>query len=1201
MPLHRQNGLMTNLTDWQFWIDRGGTFTDVVARLPDGKIRTAKLLSHDPARYEDAVVEGISRMLDAGRATIADIGVVKMGTTVATNALLERRGEPTLLAITRGFGDALRIGYQARPDIFAKRIILPDQAYSATLEIDERVTAEGEVLHELDDAAARAGLHAAYTQGLRAVAIVLMHGYRFTAHERRLASIARDIGFTQISVSHEVAPLIKLVGRGETTVIDAYLSPVLGRYVDRVTAALGGTELLFMQSNGGLAQGQAFRGKDAILSGPAGGIVGMAETARMAGITRVIGFDMGGTSTDVSHYAGELERTGEAMVAGLRVRAPMLQIHTVAAGGGSICLFDGMRLRVGPESAGADPGPACYRRGGPLTITDCNLLLGRLQPSHFPAVFGPAGDEPIDAEVVRNRFNALADQIAAATGERRTPEQIAAGFVQIANEAMASAIRSISVARGHDLARYALASFGGAGGQHACAVADTLGIDRVMIHPLAGVLSAFGMGMAAQRVVREATVGVAIDREDAVVTVLDELSTAASDALLAQGAVVERVERRLRVRYVGADTTLTLAETPFATLGERFALAHQARFGFVDATTAVMIDAAEAEAVAVSTAAEARFAPGDNAPVSTAITLHIDGEDVAAPLFDRDSLPEDWSTLGPAIVVDSSGTSFVAQGWRATIDGQANLMLQRYAPRTRAVAAGTAVDPVRLELFANLFMAIAEQMGIALQQTASSVNIKERLDFSCALFDGNGNLIANAPHIPVHLGSMGESIRTVMASRAGTMQRGDVYALNNPYRGGTHLPDVTVIMPVFTDRDRPAFYVAARGHQADIGGTTPGSMPADSRSIADEGVMIDDFLLVDAGRFREVELRELLGSGLWPARSPDQNVGDLRAQIAACARGAEALLAAVAEHGLAVVTAYMTHVQANAEEMVRRLLSRITGGSFRYEMDNGAHVHVAITVDPVARSARVDFTGTSNQRADNFNAPASIVRAALLYVVRVLVEESIPLNDGCLAPFEIIVPDGSMLRPAFPAAVVAGNVETSQVVTDTLFGAFGAMAAAQGTMNNFTFGDATQQYYETIAGGSGAGPGFAGTSAVQTHMTNSRMTDPEVIEQRFPVLIEAFAIRTGSGGEGLTTGGDGTIRRIRFRKSMTATILANRRRVPPFGLAGGKPGALGCTYVVRADGGIVPLGSSETLNVGPGDVVAIETPGGGGYGQRTVA
>ncbi|MFS0735828.1 hydantoinase B/oxoprolinase family protein [Sphingomonas sp. 1P06PA] len=1182
---------------WQFWIDRGGTFTDIVALTPGGAIRTAKLLSHDPDRYADAAVAGIERLLVADGDTLDNVDTVKMGTTVATNALLEHRGEPTLLAITRGFGDALRIGYQARPDLFARHIVLPEQAYAAVIEIDERVTAEGETLVPLDEQAARAALAGAFDSGLRAVAIVLMHGYRHQAHERRLAEIACEIGFPQISVSHEAAALVKLIGRGETTVVDAYLSPVLRRYVDQVTRGLGTqTRLLFMQSNGGLADAGAFRGKDAILSGPAGGIVGMAATANAAGLDRLIGFDMGGTSTDVSHHAGSFERTGEAIVAGLRVRAPMLQIHTVAAGGGSICRFDGARLRVGPESAGADPGPACYRRGGPLTITDCNLLLGRIRGDRFPALFGPNGDLPIDRDIVEQRFAALADEVEAATGLRRTAEELADGFLTIAVAAMANAIKTISVARGHDVTRYTLVSFGGAGGQHACAVADALAMDRIMIHPLAGVLSAFGMGLARQRVVREATVALPAD-DPAIDAALGRLAQEAARALADQGSSVDATERRLRLRYAGADSTLTLAAEPCGTLAARFTDLHRARFGFAAEGTSIIADAAEAEAIGPTLAAGARFAPAANTPA-------VPNAGGAMPLFDRDALPAGQAIDGPALIVDGSGTTFIAPGWRATVDTTANLIIERMAPREARRAAGTDVDPVLLELFNNLFMAIAEQMGVALQQTAYSVNIKERLDFSCALFDAAGNLVANAPHMPVHLGSMGESIRAVMANRLGGadgrgMRRGDVYALNDPYHGGTHLPDVTVIMPVFADPTdaAPRFYVAARGHQADIGGTTPGSMPSDSRSIAEEGVLLDDVLLVDEGRFLEAELRALLAGGRWPARGPDQNIGDIRAQIAACARGAEELRRTCAEHGLETVCAYMGHVQANAAETVRALLARIDGGRFAYAMDNGAEVAVTIDVDRAARTARVDFTGTSAQRDDNFNAPRSIVRAALLYVVRTLVDEPIPMNDGCLEPFEIVVPEGSMLNPRYPAAVVAGNVETSQVVTDALFGAFGAMAAAQGTMNNFTFGDETRQYYETICGGSGAGRDHPGTAAVQTHMTNSRLTDPEILETRFPVLVESFAIRPGSGGRGAQPGGDGAIRRIRFRAAMTAAILSNRRAVPPFGLAGGGNGAPGRNRVERRDGRIEDLPAAATVAMEAGDLFEIATPGGGGYGK----
>jgi 5-oxoprolinase (ATP-hydrolysing) len=1195
---------------WEFWIDRGGTFTDIVARRPDGRLLTHKLLSVNPDRYDDAAVAGIRELL--GGAGADDIAAVKMGTTVATNALLEREGAPTLLAITRGHADALRIGYQSRPKLFVRRIDLPEPLYDGVVEIEERVAADGEVLVPLDAEGTRRSLEAAYARGYRAIAIVLMHGYRHVAHEAAVAAIAREIGYQQISVSHEVGPLIKLVGRGDTTVVDAYLSPVLRHYVGQVSGALGpGVRLMFMQSNGGLVDAQAFNGKDAILSGPAGGIVGMARTAAEAGFDRVIGFDMGGTSTDVSHFAGDYERTHETVVAGVRVRAPMMLIHTVAAGGGSVCSFDGARFRVGPDSAGADPGPACYRRDGPLTVTDCNLMLGRIQPDFFPAIFGPAGDQPLDRAAVEAGFAALAGRMERSTGRQPAPAEVAHGFLSIAVENMANAIKQISVQRGYDVTRYTLACFGGAGGQHACLVADALGMSRVMVHPLAGVLSAYGIGLADLRVLREATVGRMLDDAAvaAAVCEIERLEAEARDALAAQSAPIRSIEvhRRAQVKYGGTDTSL---EVPFGGAREMraaFEALHRTRFGFVVPGHALVIDLVGVEAVGASQG-EAAHAPVEAMPHEAAAAgaagMWVDGERREVPVYRREDLVPGATLAGPAIVAESTSTTVVDAGWAATVDTRLNLVLERRAPRARRQAIGTDADPVMLEIFNNLFMAIAEQMGVALQNTAYSVNIKERLDFSCALFDADGHLIANAPHMPVHLGSMGDSIRAVVASRGQArdgrgIRRGDVYMLNAPYNGGTHLPDVTVIMPVFAgDSDAPTFYVAARGHQADIGGITPGSMPPNSRTVDEEGVLLDDVLLVDAGRFLEDEVRALLSAGRWPARNPDQNIADLKAQVAACAKGAEELSRMAGEFGLDVVHAYMRHVQDNAEEAVRRVITRLKDGSFAYEMDDGAVIRVAVTVDPAARSARVDFTGTSAQLGTNFNAPLSVCRAAVLYAFRTLVDDDIPMNDGCMKPIELIVPEGSMLNPRYPAAVVAGNVETSQVITDALFGALGAMAAAQGTMNNFTFGDDRHQYYETIAGGAGAGPGFAGASAVQTHMTNSRLTDPEVLETRFPVLLEAFAIRRGSGGAGATNGGDGVVRRIRFREAMTAGILSNRRRVPPFGLEGGAPGALGHNRVERADGRVEELGSTAAVEMAPGDVFVIETPGGGGYGRR---
>jgi 5-oxoprolinase (ATP-hydrolysing) len=1187
---------------WTFSIDRGGTFTDIVARAPGGETHVLKLLSDNPGAYDDAAVEGIRRLTAAhGEAPIAS---VKMGTTVATNALLERKGEPVLLAVTAGHADALRIGYQARPDIFARRIVLPEALYGAVAEVDERVTAEGEVLRPLDLERARADFRAAFDAGYRAIAIVLIHGWRWTAHEAALADLAAEIGFTQISASHRVAPLIKLIGRGDTAVVDAYLSPALRRYVDRVVAALGGeAQLLFMQSSGGLTDASSFQGKDAILSGPAGGIVGMARTAEEAGFVHVIGFDMGGTSTDVSHYAGTYERTNETVVADVRVRAPMLEIHTVAAGGGSVCSFDGTRFRVGPDSAGAVPGPACYRRGGPLTITDCNVVLGKIRAEHFPAVFGEGGDQPIDAEASR----ALCAEIAAQAGI--TAEAVAEGFVRIAVDNMANAIKRISIARGHDVTRYTLQCFGGAGGQHACLVADALGIERVMVHPLAGVLSAYGMGLADTVELRQRSLGGGVLEE-----ALEVLAAEAEGALRVQGVGDVEVRRRAVLRYEGSDSGLEVEAGAFEAMRAAFEEAHRTRFGFVMADTAVVVETAVVEAVSKSSPLAGRGTARSGVEGVARPAVRAEGplhQPPAGPppragedqVVDRAALPPGACIGGPALIIDPSATTVVEPGWRAEVDGLGNLILARIAPRGHVALDGAEADPIMLEVFNNLFMAIAEEMGVALRNTATSVNIKERLDFSCAIFDAGGALIANAPHIPVHLGSMGDSIRAIIEARGEGrdgrgMKPGDAYALNAPYRGGTHLPDITVIVPVFADEGdaAPAWYVAARGHHADVGGTAPGSMPPDSKTVHDEGVLIDNVLLVDAGRFLEAEMLALLGSGPWPARRPDRNISDLKAQVSACARGAAELKRVAAEYGRGVVDAYMRHVQANAEEAVRRLIGRLSDGEFRYPMDNGAEVCVRVTVDREARSAVVDFTGTSAQQPNNFNAPLSICRAATLYVFRTMVDDAIPMNDGCLLPITLIVPEGSMLNPNYPAAVVAGNVETSQVITDCLFAACRALAPSQGTMNNFTFGDEFSQYYETIAGGAGAGPDFDGASAVQTHMTNSRLTDPEILETRYPVLLERFQVRKGSGGEGRQRGGDGVVRHIRFRAPMRANILSNRRVVPPRGIEGGEDAKGGVNRVVRADGSVEELGATASADMLPGDTLVIETPGGGGFG-----
>ena len=1157
-----------------------------------GDEQVLKLLSEAPGQYSDAALEGIRRVLSAHGGTL---GAVRMGTTVATNALLERNGERCALAITRGFGDALRIGTQARPDIFARHIVLPEQLYDEVVEIDERVGADGEVVQPLDLATTREHLSALCHQGYDALAIVLVHGWRYPEHEAQVAAIARELGFAQISVSHEVAPLIKLIPRGDTTVVDAYLSPVLRRYVEKVRHGLApGTPLHFMQSNGGLTEATVFTGKDSVLSGPAGGVVGMvaASSPHFApgDPVRLIGFDMGGTSTDVSHYAEAIELADESTVAGVRLRAPMMQIHTVAAGGGSICRFDGMRFGVGPQSAGADPGPACYGRGGPLTVTDCNLALGRIDPEQLPQVFGPAGDALLDRSAALARLREVADPCA------MDPNAVARGFLRIAVDNMANAIRKISIARGHDVTRYTLACFGGAGGQHACAVADALGIGRILVHPLAGVLSAHGIGLAPVKAIRERSWLKPLGEDFS--EALGELVVQARQALTAQGIDDIALAHRARLRLAGSDSTLELAMEPRATLGERFADLHRRRFGY----------AAEEVPVVDTLIVEANSSPSlSRGGGSRAAT---DGAAVSAPYPSTtpsarspspSKLGEDL--VGPALIFEPTSTIVVDVGWRAIRAADGSLILTRAAEIERTHAIGTAADPVQLEIFNNLFMAIAEDMGTALQATATSVNIKERLDFSCALFDAGGQLIANAPHIPVHLGSMGESIRTILNNRGNHgdgrgIRRGDAYVLNDPYAGGTHLPDITVVVPVFYDGSEvPDAFVAARGHHADIGGIAPGSMPPDSRSIHDEGVLIDDVLLVDEGHFREAEIRTLLESGAHPARSPDRNISDLRAQLAACTRGAEALAATARDYRPEVVAAYMRHVLANAEESVRRLLGRLDDGQFTYAMDNGAQVAVSIRIDKLSRSATFDFTGTSLQLADNFNAPRAIVRAAALYVVRTLIDDAIPMNDGCLRPIELIVPEGSMLAPAFPAAVVAGNVETSQVVTDALFAATGRLAPSQGTMNNFTFGNDRHQYYETICGGSGAGPDHDGTSAVQTHMTNSRLTDPEILETRLPVRLEEFSIRRGSGGAGLHHGGDGVVRRVRFLEPMQAQMLANRRKVAPRGICGGGDAAPGRNWVERADGSVEELSATASVDMKIGDVFVIETPGGGGWGK----
>jgi len=1194
---------------WQFWIDRGGTFTDIVAKRPDGQLVTHKLLSDNPEHYRDAAVAGIRHLLGlAANApiTTALVECVKMGTTVATNALLERKGEPTLLVTTRGFRDALRIAYQNRPRLFDRRIVLPELLYARVIEAQERMGAHGELVQALDADSLRKQLQAAFDADLRSVAIVFMHGYRYTSHEAKAKELAEQIGFTQISTSHGTSPLMKFVSRGDTTVVDAYLSPILRRYVDLVAADMPGVPLYFMQSSGGLTDAHAFQGKDAILSGPAGGIVGMARTAQLAFANmangtqvQVIGFDMGGTSTDVSHFAGSFEREFETQVAGVRMRAPMMSIHTVAAGGGSILRFDGARMRVGPQSAGANPGPASYRRGGPLAVTDANVLLGKIQPHYFPHVFGPQANEPLNREVVQQQFNALAKDM------QRPAEAIAEGFVHIAVQQMANAIKKISVARGYDVTRYTLQCFGGAGGQHACLVADALGMTRVLVHPMAGVLSAYGMGLADQNVMREQAIEKLLNAE-----VMSDLQqtinalTLVAKAEFNQQTVTSsdlEIYQRVHVRYQGSDAALEVPLGSLQEIQQAFEKAYQQRFAFLMANKPLMVEAVSVEVLLKGEALTEQVHQLHSlrdVPKRETVKVYANGEWRDAALVVREDLRPGDLLQGPAIIAEKNATTVIEPGWQARVSALDHLVLERYLKKETQFAAGTQVDPVLLEVFNNLFMNIAEQMGLQLQNTAHSVNIKERLDFSCALFDAHGNLIANAPHMPVHLGSMGESIKTVIRENANIMQEGNVYVLNDPYHGGTHLPDITVITPVYLEGSKnPDFYVGSRGHHADIGGVTPGSMPPFSTRIEEEGVQINNVLLLERGVLRETEMVALLQSGQYPSRNPAQNMADLKAQIAANEKGVQELRKMVTQFGLPVVKAYMGHVQDNAEESVRRVITHLKDGSFILYLDNGAQIQVAIRVNAQERSAEIDFTGTSAQQTNNFNAPTAVCMAAVLYVFRSLVDDDIPLNAGCLKPLKVIIPHGSMLNPLPPASVVAGNVETSSCITNALYGALGVMASSQPTMNNLTFGNAQYQYYETISGGSGAGDGFDGISVVQTHMTNSRLTDPEVLEFRFPVRLQSYAIRKGSGGEGRWHGGNGGIRRIEFLEPMTASILSNARVHPAFGMAGGSAGAVGINRVVRQDGTQQDVPHIAQVEMQAGDVFEIHTPGGGGYGK----
>ena len=1190
---------------WQFWVDRGGTFTDIVARKPDGELQTHKLLSENPERYKDAAVQGIRELLGLPEGTpipVGTIDAVKMGTTVATNALLERKGDRTLLLITQGLGDLLRIGYQNRPKLFDLNIVLPELLYENVVEVTERVSADGDIITPLDIEQARKDLEAAYADGYRSVAIAFMHGYKFQKHELDVGALATQIGFEQVSLSHQASPLVKLVSRGDTTVVDAYLSPILRRYVTQVRDALGADNtLMFMQSNGGLTDASLFQGKDAILSGPAGGVVGMTKTAQELGFDRLIGFDMGGTSTDVCHYAGDYERSFETEVAGVRMRAPMMSIHTVAAGGGSILSYRDGRMQVGPESAGANPGPASYRRGGPLTVTDCNVLLGKLQPGQFPSVFGINGDEPLDADVVRSKFDDIAKLITKETGEvAPEPEELAQGFLRIAVENMANAIKKISVQRGYDVTKYTMNCFGGAGGQHACLVADVLGMETIFIHPFAGVLSAFGMGLADVRSIREHQFENDISQISNADAVLQKLDHETYNEVLVQGIPKDRI-RIIRTAHIRTNGSHQSLPVPFGTeveMREAFEAVHGQRFGFIPTYDTLIIELLTSEAIGQTGETANLTNRNTSDAVSVKIARMYSGNDwLDVPLVNREKLALGQTVTGPAIIFETTGTNILEDGWQAEVQASGNLIMRRIVPLQRKDAIGTSVNPVMLEVFNNLFMSIAEQMGATLANTAYSVNIKERYDFSCAIFTPNGDLVANAPHVPVHLGSMSDSVRTILSQNEGTIKPGDVFMMNNPFKGGTHLPDVTVITPVFDTRGKEIiFVVASRGHHADIGGKTPGSAPPDSTHIEEEGVLIDNFLLVKQGALQNKEIRALLASGKYPCRNIDQNMADLAAQIAANTTGLTELTKAVSQYGLDVVHAYMEHVQDNAEESVRRVLAVLKNSECTYPLDSGAEIKVKISVDKDARKAVIDFTGTSPQDQLNYNAPYAICRAVVLYVFRTLVGSDIPMNEGCMKPLELIIPKASMIHPNYPAAVISGNTEVSQSIADALYGALGVVAGSQGTMNNFVYGNDIYQNYETICGGTGAGDGFNGASAVHSHMTNTRMTDPEVLENRFPVRVEEFSIRRGSGGAGAYNGGDGIVRKLRFLTAMTTTVLSSHRKTQAFGASGGKSGKTGENLVIRANGVVEFLQGNDEVQMAEGDVFVLKTPGGGGFG-----
>ncbi len=1196
---------------WQFWIDRGGTFTDIVAKKPDGKIIIDKLLSENSDAYKDAAVEGIRRILELkkdDKIPTDIINSVKMGTTVATNALLERKGDRTLLLITKGFGDLLRIGYQNRPLLFDLNIKLPELLYERVVEVSERLNEKGEVVTKLNEEEVRNSLIKAKSDGINSIAIAFMHSYINPDHENKIEQIAKEENFNQISVSHKVSPLIKLVGRGDTTVVDAYLSPILRRYVNQVSDELKdtkSTQLMFMQSNGGLTDANLFQGKDALLSGPAGGVVSMTQTGKQAGFNRLIGFDMGGTSTDVCHFAGEFERSFETELAGVRIRAPMMQINTVAAGGGSILFYKDGRFQVGPESAGAIPGPASYGRGGPLTVTDCNVLLGKLNPDFFPKVFGKTGDQPLNFEIVKKKFLDLSDII---SKEKNEPMmdifKMAEGFLKIAVENMANAIKKISIQKGYDVTNYMLNCFGGAGGQHACNVADSLGISNVMIHPYAGVLSAYGMGLAEIRSIREGhfekNITNILDAENLIEILSSQAKKDLNDQDISDASII--LLKNAFLHYKGSHQNLEIKFDTPENMRKSFEQEHKKRFGFFVQDREIFIEMLTVEAVGKKTENYDFLNPNTSTTKANPIAfkkMYVNSSEINTPIYKRDELIIGQNIPGPAIIVEATGTNIIDYGWSGTLDKHYNLILSRVEEKKLQKGIGTSVDVVMLEVFNNLFMNIAEQMGATLANTAYSVNIKERLDFSCALFNNEGSLVANAPHVPVHLGSMSEAIKTVVRLNKDNIYPDDVFVLNAPFNGGTHLPDVTVITPVFDKNGKEIiFFVASRGHHADIGGKTPGSGPPDSKHIEEEGVLIDNFKLFDKGIFREQEMRKILSSGKYPCRNVEHNMADLAAQVAANKTGINEINSMIDQFGIETVHAYMNHVQDNAEESIRNAIVNLKQGEYEYELDNGEFIRVNVKIDKENREAIIDFTGTAPKNPFNYNAPMAVCYAVILYVFRTLVGNNIPLNEGCFKPIKIIIPNNSMINAKYPSAVIAGNTEVSQLTCNALFGALGVIAGSQATMNNFIWGNEKIQNYETICGGTGAGPNFHGTSAIQTHMTNTRSTDPEVLETRFPVRLEEFSIRKNSGGKGKFNGGDGVTRKLRFLEPMTVTTLCSHRKIKPFGLNGGGPGDCGKEWLEKADGSILSLSGNDSCQVKINDLFVMQTPGGGAFGKK---